>query len=83
MAKHLMSLTVNGDTYDLVVSDTQTLLDVIRGEVGLKGTKRGCTTGACGVCTVNDANGRAILSCLTHALEWDLSLIHISEPTRQ
>jgi len=71
MAKHLMSLTVNGDTYDLVVSDTQTLLDVIRGEVGLKGTKRGCTTGACGVCTVNDANGRAILSCLTHALEWD------------
>lgn len=71
MAKHLISLTVNGDTYDLVVSDTQTLLDVIRAEIGLKGTKRGCTTGACGVCTVNDANGRAILSCLTHVLEWD------------
>jgi aerobic-type carbon monoxide dehydrogenase small subunit (CoxS/CutS family) len=71
MAKHLISLTVNGDTYELVVSDTQTLLDVIRSEIGLKGTKRGCTTGACGVCTVNDANGRAILSCLTHVLEWD------------
>jgi carbon-monoxide dehydrogenase small subunit len=72
MAKHLISLTINGDTYeDLVVSDNQTLLDVIRGEVGLKGTKRGCTTGACGVCTVNDANGDAILSCMTHVLEWD------------
>lgn len=71
MAKHLVSLTVNGDTYDLVVSDNQTLLDVIRGEIGLKGTKRGCTTGACGVCTINDSRGRSILSCMTHILEWD------------
>ena len=71
MARHFMTLTVNGDTYDLVVSDKQTLLDVIRDEVGLKGTKRGCTTGACGVCTINDASGAAVLSCITHALEWD------------
>lgn len=71
MAKHMISLTINGDTYDLVVSDTQTLLDVIRGDIGLKGTKRGCTTGACGVCTINDSKGRAILSCMTHVLEWD------------
>lgn len=71
MAKHFMTLTVNGDSYDVVVDDRQTLLDVIRDTVGLKGTKRGCTTGACGVCTVNDASGAAVLSCLTHALEWD------------
>jgi aerobic carbon-monoxide dehydrogenase small subunit len=71
MAKHFISLTVNGDRYELAVSDRQTLLDAIRDEVGLKGTKRGCTTGACGVCTVNDASGAAVLSCITHALEWD------------
>lgn len=71
MAKHLMTLTVNGDAYDLVVSDNQTLLDVIRDEVGLKGTKRGCTTGSCGVCCINNGQGEAVLSCLTHALEWD------------
>ena len=71
MAKHMMTLTVNGDTYDLVVSDNQTLLDVIRDTVGLKGTKRGCTTGACGVCCINNSEGEAVLSCITHALEWD------------
>jgi carbon-monoxide dehydrogenase small subunit len=67
----MMTLTVNGDTYDLVVSDNQTLLDVIRDTVRLKGTKRGCTTGACGVCCINNAKGEAVLSCITHALEWD------------
>jgi carbon-monoxide dehydrogenase small subunit len=71
MAKHMMTLTVNSDTYDLVVSDNQTLLDVIRDTVRLKGTKRGCTTGACGVCCINNAKGEAVLSCITHALEWD------------
>jgi aerobic-type carbon monoxide dehydrogenase small subunit (CoxS/CutS family) len=71
MARHFMTLTVNGDRYELTVTDRQTLLDVIRDEVGLKGTKRGCTTGACGVCTINDGRGAAVLSCITHALEWD------------
>ena len=71
MARHRISLTVNGDPHELLVSDRQTLLDVIRTEIGMTGTKRGCTTGACGVCTVNNADGEAILSCLTHALEWD------------
>jgi len=71
MAKHRMTLTVNGDLHELLVSDRQTLLDVIRGELDMTGTKRGCTTGACGVCTINNAAGEAILSCLTHALEWD------------
>lgn len=71
MAKHIMTLTVNGDLHEIMVDDTDTLLDVIRDQVGLTGTKRGCTTGACGVCCINNDKGEAILSCLTHALEWD------------
>jgi len=71
MARHRLTLTVNGDLYELLVSDQQTLLDVIRTEIGMTGTKRGCTTGACGVCTIHNANGESVLSCLTHALEWD------------
>ncbi len=71
MAKQRMSITVNGDLHELLVSDRQTLLDVIRDQLSLTGTKRGCTTGACGVCTINNEQGEAIFSCLTHALEWD------------
>ena len=59
MAKHRMSITINDDLHELLVSDRQTLLDVIRGQVGLTGTKRGCTTGACGVCTINNDKGRS------------------------
>ena len=62
---------MNGDALELLVSEQQTLLDVIRDQVGLMGTKEGCTTGSCGVCTINNARGEAILSCSTPALEWD------------
>lgn len=71
MAKHIMSLTLNGDRHEFAVDDTDTLLDVIRNQVGLTGTKRGCTTGSCGVCTINNDRGESIFSCLTHALEWN------------
>ena len=71
MAKHIMSLTLNGDRHEFAVDDTDTLLDAIRNQVGLTGTKRGCTTGSCGVCTINNDRGESILSCLTHALEWN------------
>ena len=64
-------LTVNGDTHEIPVSSRETLLDVIRGRLRLMGTKDGCTTGSCGVCTINNAQGEAVLSCLTPALEWD------------
>lgn len=69
--KRTMTLTVNGDRYELLVSPRQTLLDVIRDEVGLTGTKEGCATGTCGVCTINNDHGEALLSCITPALEWD------------
>lgn len=71
MPRRLMRLTVNGDPRELLVSEQQTLLDVIRGQLGLMGTKEGCTTGSCGVCTVNNAAGEAVLSCSTPALDWD------------
>jgi carbon-monoxide dehydrogenase small subunit len=70
MAKHIMSLAVNGDRHEFAVDDTDTLLDVIRNQIGLTGTKRGCTTGSCGVCTINNDRGESILTCLTPAREW-------------
>ena len=66
-----MELIINGDQHEVLVSPRQTLLDVIRDQVGLTGTKEGCTTGSCGVCTINNDKGEAVLSCLTPALEWD------------
>ena len=69
--RQVMTLTVNGDTHEVLVSPRQTLLDVLRGPLGLTGTKEGCATGTCGVCTINNAQGEAFLSCITPALEWD------------
>jgi carbon-monoxide dehydrogenase small subunit len=66
--KKILSLSVNGDAYEVTVSPSQTLLEVIRDQIGLTGTKRGCSIGTCGVCTVI-IDGKAILSCLTLAIE--------------
>jgi carbon-monoxide dehydrogenase small subunit len=71
MKKAVITLTVNGDAHEVAVSAQHTLLDVLRGKLRLMGTKEGCTTGSCGVCTINNARGEAVLSCLTPALEWD------------
>ncbi|MBT8440791.1 MAG: (2Fe-2S)-binding protein [Gammaproteobacteria bacterium] len=71
MHKKLINLTVNGDTHELAVAPNETLLDVLRNDLGMTGTKRGCTAGSCGVCTVNGEVGEAICSCLTLAIEWD------------
>lgn len=71
MNKQLISLIVNGDTREIAVSPNHTLLDVLRNDLGMTGTKRGCTAGSCGVCTVNGEKGEAICSCLTLAVEWD------------
>ena len=66
-----MELMINGDQHEVLASPRQTLLDVIRDQVGLTGTKEGCTTGSCGVCTINNDKGEAVLSCLTPALEFE------------
>jgi len=66
MSKILISLTVNGDVYELAVASDQRLLDVIRDGLGLTGTKEGCAEGECGACTVI-MDGQPINSCLVLA----------------
>ncbi|MGI9342273.1 MAG: (2Fe-2S)-binding protein [Gammaproteobacteria bacterium] len=71
MSKQIINLTVNGDEHEIAVAPYQTLLEVLRDELDLTGTKRGCTGGSCGVCTVNGEVGEAVLSCCALAVEWD------------
>ncbi len=66
--KRAIELNINGDTYDVLVSPNNTLLEVLRDKLGLMGTKRGCDLGACGACTVL-INGEAYLSCIMLALD--------------
>ena len=68
--KQEIKITVNGDLYHLLVETNQTLLDVIRDEIGLTGTKSGCELGECGACTVL-LNGEPVNSCLVLAHEAD------------
>ncbi|MDY7035673.1 MAG: (2Fe-2S)-binding protein [Thermodesulfobacteriota bacterium] len=68
--KHLITLNVNGDTYQLATNPWRTLNEVIREDLNMTGTKFGCGTGNCGACTVL-VNGRSVNSCLTLAVEVD------------
>jgi len=68
MAKHLITSTINGDEMDFTCSTEQTLLDVLRSELHMTGTKNGCGTGDCGACTVI-LNGRAVNACLVLGVE--------------
>jgi carbon-monoxide dehydrogenase small subunit len=65
-----ISLTVNGKAYEVSVPPWRTLLEVIREELGLTGTKEGCGLGECGACTVI-MDGRTVNSCLVLATEAD------------
>ena len=67
MKKHPVSLTVNGDPYDLLIEPRKTLLAVLRETIGLTGTKEGCSTGDCGACTVI-VDGHSVTSCLVLAV---------------
>ena len=68
--KCLIRLKVNGETYEIAVEPRKTLLDVIRNEIGLTGTKKGCNMGECGACTVL-LDGKAVCSCLVLGVEAD------------
>jgi carbon-monoxide dehydrogenase small subunit len=61
-------LKVNGDEHDLIVDSRRSLLDVLRNDLGLTGTKEGCGEGVCGACTVL-LDGKAVNSCLILAVE--------------
>lgn len=60
-------LKVNGIAHQLTVDTRATLLDTLREQLGMPGTKKGCDHGQCGACTVH-LNGRRINSCLTFAV---------------
>jgi len=64
------SLTVNGERADALVASYKTLLEVLREDLGLTGTKHGCELGECGACTVL-LDGEPVLSCLALAIECD------------
>ena len=68
--KTRIRLTVNGKAYTLDVESNQTLVEVLREQMGLTGTKVGCGVGDCGSCTVL-MNGKAVNSCLVLAGEAD------------
>ena len=68
MNKILLTLQVNGEEHQFAVPVHKTLLEVLREDMGLTGTKHGCELGECGACTVL-ADGQPILSCLALPVE--------------
>jgi len=68
--KHRIHLTVNGEQRELFIQPNQLLVDVLRDELGLTGTKKGCGSGDCGACTII-MDGHAVASCLILAVEAD------------
>ncbi|MBS3918462.1 MAG: (2Fe-2S)-binding protein [Deltaproteobacteria bacterium] len=68
--KYPLKLSVNGVLFELEIPANRTLLDVLRNELGLKGTKEGCGAGECGACTVL-LDDEPVNSCLVLALQAD------------
>jgi len=68
MAKHHVTTTINGEEAEYLCETQETLLDVLRDEVGLTGTKEGCSSGDCGACSVM-LDSRLVCSCLVLGVE--------------
>jgi len=68
--REVISLRVNGEDYQILVPVHRTLLEVLREDLGLTGTKHGCELGECGTCTVL-VDGRPQLSCLVLPVQVD------------
>jgi len=66
--KRLIELKVNGESYDVAVEPRRTLLEVLREQLGLTGTKEACDAGDCGACTVL-LDGKPVPSCLVLAVD--------------
>jgi carbon-monoxide dehydrogenase small subunit len=68
MSKVVLTLEVNGEPHELLVPVHKTLLEVLREDLDLTGTKHGCELGECGACAVL-IDGQALLSCLALPVE--------------
>jgi carbon-monoxide dehydrogenase small subunit len=68
MAKIHVTTTINGDVVEFLCEPEETLLDVLRDELGLTGSKEGCSSGDCGACSVL-LDGRLVCSCLVLGAE--------------
>jgi len=68
LAKTLLQLRVNGETREVATEINKTLLEVLREDLALTGTKHGCELGECGTCAVL-VNGQPMLSCLMLGVE--------------
>ena len=66
--KTYVQTTINGEPVDFLCEPRQSLLECLRDEIGLTGTKEGCNDGNCGACTVN-IDGRIVTSCLVLGVE--------------
>ncbi|HZD41648.1 MAG TPA: (2Fe-2S)-binding protein [Terriglobales bacterium] len=66
--KQILRLRVNGETREVATDINKTLLEVLREDMALTGTKHGCELGECGTCTVL-INGEPVLSCLVLGIE--------------
>jgi aerobic-type carbon monoxide dehydrogenase small subunit (CoxS/CutS family) len=67
MKRYTITLIINNETYDVVVEPNRTLLEVLRNDLHLTGTKESCGEGACGSCTVL-VDDQPVRSCLTLAV---------------
>ncbi len=65
--KEQVTLEINGERYELLIEPEMTLLEVLREDLGLTGTKQSCDLGTCGACTVL-INDKPALACLTLAV---------------
>src|SRR5215467_7202521 len=68
MSKYHVSTTINGEPTEFLCEPELTLLDVLRDEIHLTGSKEGCSSGDCGACSVT-VDGRLVCSCLMLAVE--------------
>jgi carbon-monoxide dehydrogenase small subunit len=68
MAKYHVTATINGDAVEFLCDPEQTLLDVLRDELELTGSKEGCASGDCGACSVM-LDGRLVCACLVLGAE--------------
>ena len=68
MSKHHITTTINGEATEFLCEPQLTMLDVLRDELRLTGSKEGCSSGDCGACTIT-LDGRVVCSCLMLAVE--------------